>query len=232
MTPATPYWLRVRTVRGGAQSAPSNVVAFTTPSRLLLRTTADVTVMQSTAVLANQDVGLPSSFASVGCFYNQTPTSGGYVLFHNCAATLLQFNTSSLAGKSVLGAWLVMTPCGLAPDPVNDANYAAAALAGAWNPATVTYNSMPGVHATGAWSIPAPTTSTPSEWNVTDIVRNWVSGTWANQGLYVTPYPVVDRRPFWGGVFHANQDQTTNYCSLEQNGGTPSAAPTLVVDAQ
>ncbi|GMU61545.1 MAG: hypothetical protein AMXMBFR34_33080 [Myxococcaceae bacterium] len=233
MTPGTSYWLRVRTAQGGAQSAPSNVVGFTTPVRRLLRATADTTVMKSTAVIANQDQRLTADYASVGCFFNATPVAGGsYALFHNCAVTLLQFNTSTLAGSTVVAAWLVMTPCALAPHPVADATYAAVALAGAWNPATVTYNTLPAAHSTGGWAVPAPTSAAASEWLVTDVVRNWVAGTWTNNGLYVMQYPIVDRRPFWGGMFYANQDQTTSYCSLEQNGGNLSVAPTLVVDTQ
>ena len=101
MTPATAYWLRVRTARGTVQSPPSNVVAFTTPTRSRLVTTADVVVMKSTAVTDNQNRRL-NDFDSVGCFFTAFPNgAGGFYQFHNCGGALLQFNTSSLAGRTV-----------------------------------------------------------------------------------------------------------------------------------
>lgn len=127
-------------------------------------------------------------------------------------------------------AVLVLTPCALAPDPVADAAYDVHALAGAWNPATVTFNTAPQLYAPGGWQLPAPTTGAPSVFDVTSIVRNWASGAWANNGLYVRQYPVVDRIPPPNSMNIRAQDQTTNYCSLEVSGGSANNVPTLLVD--
>lgn len=233
MTAGTAYWLRVRTVRGSVQSPPSNVVAFTTPTRSRLVTTADVVVMESTAVSNNQNVRL-NDYDSVGCFFTAFPgAGGGFFQFHNCGGAVLQFNTSSLAGRTVVAAWLEMTPCQLAPGPVQgqmplplNATYAAFALAGPWSPSSVTYNTMPQWYV-NAPVILAPTTSGSVTWNITTTVRNWVAGTWAQNGLFVQHAPIVDRLPAPDAQGNRNWDQTTNFCSLER---TPSAAPALIVD--
>lgn len=240
LSPNTGYWLRVRTARGGAVSPPSAAAAFTTASRLELRTTADVTVMKSTAVNNNQNMNLSGSFASTGCFFTATPSGGGaFYQFHNCAGSLLQFNTSAIVARTVVAAWLVMKPCGLAPGPVTgsapavlNANYTAFALAGPWNPSTVTYNTMPMWYLASAPSSPAPTTTGETAWNITEIARNWATTAWASNGLFVQQFPVVDRVPPPDSQGNRNWDQTTNYCSLEQNGGNLANAPRLIVDVR
>lgn len=233
MTAGTAYWLRVRTVRGSVQSPPSNVVPFTTPTRSRLVTTADVVVMKSTAASNNQNLRL-NDYDSVGCFFTAFPNgAGGFYQFHNCGGALLQFNTSSLAGRTVVAAWLEMTPCQLAPGPVQgqmplplNATYAAFALAGSWSPSAVTYNTMPQWYV-NAPVILAPNTSGAVAWNITTTVRNWVSGTWAQNGLFVQHAPIVDRVPASDVQGNRNWDQTTSFCSLER---TPAAAPALIVD--
>jgi len=240
LTPNTGYWLRVRTVRQGALSPPSAAAMFTTAARMNLSVTADVTVMKSTAVANNQNVNLSGDVVSAGCFFTAFPAGPlTFYQFHNCAGSLLQFNTSALAGRTVVAAWLVMTPCGLAPGPVSgsmptvlNANYTAFALAGPWNPSTVTYNTMPQWYLASAPSSPAPTSSSGTVWNVTDIVRNWATGTWAQNGLFVQQFPVVDRVPAADSQGNRNWDQTTSYCSLEQNGGSLLNAPRLVIDTR
>lgn len=233
MTAGTAYWLRVRTVRGSVQSSPSNVAAFTTPTRSRLVTTADVVVIKSTAVTNNQTMRL-NDYDSVGCFFTAFPNgAGGFYQFHNCGGAVLQFNTSSLAGRTVVAAWLEMTPCLLAPGPVQgqsplplNATYAAFALGGPWSPSSVTYNTMPQWYV-NAPMILAPTTSGAVVWNITTAVRNWVSGTWAQNGLFVQHAPIVDRVPAADSQGNRNWDQTTSFCSLER---TPAAAPALIVD--
>lgn len=232
LTPGTAYWLRVRALKGGASSAPSNVVTFTTASTIVLRTTGDAVVMASTAVSANQNVNISGDFDAVGCYFQWVVGPTGQGLFHNCGITALRFDTSALAGKSVIRASLVMWPCGLAPDPVGDATYAVWAASGPWNPATVTYNTLPSGYTAGASAIPAPTAAGAQTWDVTTIVRNWVAGTWSQNGLLVGQSPITDRIPTWGGQQWDHQDQTTNYCSLERTGGSVEWAPALHVEVR
>ncbi len=238
MSANTNYWLRVLTVRGAASSAPSNVVAFTTGTRVAMRASADVVVIESTAMSSLQDTRITNEEASVGCFFTAFPGTGGYYQFHNCAGSLLQFNTAPLAGRTVLAGWLVMTPCALAPGPVRgqspsplNAYYAAFALAGSWNASTVTYNTMPQWYLNAAPSVAAPISGTSTVWNITDIVRNWQAGTWVQNGLFVKHFPVVDRVPM-ATAQGMNQDQTTPYCSLERNMSNLANAPTLIVDVR
>lgn len=231
MTPATAYWFRVRALKGGQLSDPSNVVTFVTATRALLRAIADTTVMESTAVSANQNKNITNGPNSVGCYYVWTvDLSGSTYYFHNCAGSALRFDTSSLAGRNVLAAGLRMFACGLAPHPVDDAKYVVRALTGAWNPATVTFNTLPARSGTG-WMLPAPTSTAAQGWDVTPIVRSWASGSLGSNGLYVGQEPIIDVRSFaWSGVTHDNQDQTTSFCSLEQTGGSLDFVPTLSVD--
>ena len=95
----------------------------------------------------------------VGCYFNWTNDLGGNIyLFHHCAASLLRFDAQPLVGKTVLGASLRMTPGGLAPGPLGDARYAVFALTAAWNPATISFNTLPPRHPDG-WAVPAPTSA-------------------------------------------------------------------------
>jgi hypothetical protein len=232
MTAATSYWFRVRTVAGTLTSAPSNVVSFTTASVVALRVTGDATVMESTAASINQTRNISGSTNDVGCYYNWTvDTDLRKYYWHNCGGSALRFDTSALAGKTILSAALRMFPCALAPDPVTDAQYVVRALAGPWNPATVTFNTLPNVYTAGGWALPAPTAGGEQRWDVTTIVQSWASGAWANNGLFVQQSPLVDVRTFyWAGSAHDWQDQTTSYCSLEQTGGSLDYVPTLLVD--
>jgi len=226
------YWFRVRATKGAASSAPSNVVTFTTAATIVLRTTGDAFVMASTAVPANELVNTSNDFDAVGCFFSWTVGPSGQALHHNCAGTALRFDTSALAGKTVVSAALVMWPCSLPPHPVDDARYAVWALASAWNPATVTFRNLPQIYTAGSWWVPAPTAAGAQAWDVTAIVKNWVAGTWAQNGLYVGQSPIVDRIPTWNGQQWDFQDQSTNYCSLERTGGSIDYAPALHVEVR
>jgi len=234
MNPATAYWFRVRTVQGTVLSAPSNAASLTTAfSSGPLRTTGDATVVESTATSANQNVNFPAGRNSVGCYFTWTvDTIGQIYLFHNCAGSALRFDTSALAGRTILSAALVMFPCGLAPGPVADATYVVRALSSAWSPSAVTFNTLPSRYVAGGWSLQAPTAGGAQAWDVTTMVRNWANGTWANHGLFVEQSPIADRQPAWGGETYDWQDQTTGYCSLEQTGGSIDWVPTLWVDYQ
>jgi hypothetical protein len=94
----------------------------------------------------------------------------------------------------------------------------------------VTFNTLPLIYPAGSWWVPAPTAGGPQAWDVTIIVKNWATGLWASNGLYVGQSPITDRVPSWGGQLWDNQDQVTSYCSLEETGGSPDWAPALHVE--
>jgi hypothetical protein len=238
LAPATAYWFRVRAYRGTALSAPSNVAAFTTATSGLFRVTGDATVVASTGDSSLQARNLVGEYDAVGCFFLWTFDQDNKIYYwHNCYGAALRFDTAALSGKNILSARLALQPCALAPGPVGDARYVVRALTGAWNPATVTFNTLPTLYGAGAWGFPAPTAAGEQLLDVTAIVRNWASGTWTNNGLFVEQSPITDVRTFsWidpGSTTpktHDSQDQTTSSCSIERNGGSAAWAPTLVVD--
>jgi hypothetical protein len=233
----------------GAPATPggtggSNPPPPATPGTVTLRATADATVMASTAVPSNETVNLSSGPNSVGCFYSWVVGPSGQGYFHNCGVSLLKFDTSALAGKTIRSALLELTPCTLASgylgvtnnpstgqlDPATAAQYLVRGLSGGWNPATVTFRSLPQVHTAPSWLFPAPTTAAKQQLDVTAIVRNWVAGSWANNGLAIEQSPIQDYRSFsYAGRTWDNQNQTTDYCSIERNLGGGNGVPTLIV---
>ncbi len=229
-TPGTAYWVRIRAVGAGGLAATGAATAFTTQTVGLFRATGDASVMESTADSGNQAVNLSTFTNDVGCLFVAVPLlgPGGAVTvpLHNCFGSALRFDTAALAGRTILSARLRMYACGLAPGWDAAALHLVRALAGPWNPATVTFNTLPNVYVDGGATLGAPTTSAAREWDVTAIVRNWASGAWGQNGLYVEQYPVIDRVP----TSPSGQDQTINYCSLDYTGGSPDFVPTLLVE--
>ncbi|MDQ3265249.1 MAG: DNRLRE domain-containing protein, partial [Myxococcota bacterium] len=226
--PGSQQWVRVRTVKGSTVSAPSAAVAFTTAQVMVLRATADATVYKSTALNSAQNATAATGANAVGCFFNWSVDLDFQIyLFHHCAASLLRFDTSSLTGKTVLGATLTLWPGQLGTGPMGDAYYAVFAMAAAWNPTTVTYNNLPARQSTGGWAVAAPTSAAPSVFTVTDIAQKWAQGVWGQHGFYVQQYPITDRLPPNNRDF---QEQTTLYCSVEQQCGSASYLPTLTVE--
>ena len=229
LTPGVPAWFQVRAYRGTELSAPSAAVSVTPSGPTTLVASADVEIMQSNGDPNLQNQRSTTDPNNVGCFYYWIAgVSGPLGPWANCTYSLLQFDTSALTGHTIRSAALRLTICGLAPAPAG-ANYAVFALAGAWNPATVTFNTVPQMRGTDGWANPAPTAGGIVDWDVTAMVQKWASGTWANDGIVLMPYqPVAPVSvPSSGSL-----DQTTAFCSLESAAGHPAWAPVLVVDYQ
>jgi hypothetical protein len=169
----------------------------------------------------------------VGClFYWNGDILGVTGPYAHCSASLIQFDTSVLAGRSIRSATLRMTTCSANGVP-SGTSYAAWAIADSWNPVTVTFNTTPNVHIQPSYAMysSAPTGSGVQEWDVTDMVKQWASGAWASRGILVNHYlpgwPAPAPVPASGTI-----EYTTFFCSLESAAGNPSLAPTLVVEFQ
>jgi Fibronectin type III domain len=231
LSPGTAYWFRAVALQGALRSSPSNVANFTTATTAAFRVTFDTSVAESTADSSMQGRGFPSGPNDVGCFYIWTvDLQARKYYFYTCGGSALRFDVSALAGRTILSAALSMYACALAPAPVDDAYYVVRALTGPWANG-VTFNTLPTLHQAGGWMLPAPTTNAQQRWDVTNIVQNWASGTWVNNGLFVEQSPITELRSFsWGGTTHDSQDQTTSFCSLDLTGGSFDYVPTLIVD--
>jgi len=234
LTPGTAYWFQVRATRGAQRSAPSAVASATTPGTLVLPAGADTLLFESTALGSWQARGYPADYDSVGCYFTwMVDTQYQIYLFHHCAGSALQFDTSALAGHTLLAARLELWVCRVPVGPMNTAIYAVSALAAPWNPATVTFNTLPTRLGSGRAAVYAPSASGKTAWDVTSIARGWASGAVGRNGLYVEQLPVVDHRFLLpGGGWADIHDQTTGYCSIERNGGSAAWVPTLYVDYQ
>jgi hypothetical protein len=124
---------------------------------------------------------------TVGCFYSYN-TLIGYQDFM-CYSAAVHFPLSgtssagtsfSLAGKTVDRAYLVLSTSSL---PVDVTNYSASAIAQAWSTSTLNGNTSLSLYTDGASTQGSPTAWGPYVFDVTLIVRNWVSGTFQNNGI-------------------------------------------------
>lgn len=98
----------------------------------------------------------------------------------------IQFGTlqSQIAGSQIASATLRLYPSILPAD--RNSTYAVNAFAAPWNSLTITANNQPNTLASfQSTQSPPFTTVLPVEFDVTQIVRNWANGTWANYGLLV-----------------------------------------------
>ena len=122
----------------------------------------------------------PDADVGVGNAFYVFPFSTGVQYFRS----LLKFDLSELirGQVTVSSAKLRLYPSVLPADW--DTKYQVAACAQAWEPTSVAFNSCPQWYAHGmAEESPPVSTSVPLIFDVTAIVKNWVSGYWLNSGL-------------------------------------------------
>jgi hypothetical protein len=121
-----------------------------------------------------------------------------------CYETALRFDVDSqIAGRTIVQATLRLTPSILAAD--YQTTYRLSAFASSWSPSTITYTNKPNYYTYYQPSVNVPTSGLPLDWDVTDIVRFWADGTWANNGFFIRdanmffPYDTVLRAT----IFHS-----------------------------
>jgi hypothetical protein len=123
---------------------------------------------------------------AVGCnwFLMYDPIAGMNIQNLNCAESLVKFDIAALAGKTVVSATLRLQTdiygVGYVPR-----TWYVHALAASWSGTSVTWDNAPGQYYVASVSNWNPPTATNQTYNidVTNTVRNWVSGTWPNNGF-------------------------------------------------
>jgi len=136
------------------------------------------------------------------------PLLGFYVQDWICVWSALKFNVGSqIGGKTITQATLQLTPFIVADD--NNTTFYVAAFSAPWDTNTITFNLRPNVHNAGQISVNAPSTTLPVVWDVTEIVRNWATGTWANNGFMIGDYNPVG--------WLINDRRITSFYSLESH---------------
>ncbi len=128
----------------------------------------------------------PNSENSVGM--NHTYSYPG-IYNYVAAASLIYFDLSSLAGKTVVSASLKLYVTMLAGDPAGAAartDYKVSAISETWYANIVTWNNAPSTTYLYEKIFEVPyIVALPTVIDVTDIVKQWTNGTWTNYGLMV-----------------------------------------------
>ncbi len=156
--------------------------------------------------------GVPA--VGVGCIWYYSPPIGFAPerIDASCSQTLLKFDLSALAGRTILSAKLVLTTStygvGYVPRP-----WFIYALASAWSGTTVTWNSSQGlqhyVYSETRYDPPIYSGQV-FELDQTSTVRNWVGGTFVNQGWqlgltnWLLPYVTTSSIDLF--EFHSKED--------------------------
>ncbi len=115
---------------------------------------------------------------SIGCNW----AKGLYVNDWVCGFSAIKFNTSILSGKTIISAKLRLYPYILAAN--YSTTYGVNAFASYWSPSSITFNNAPNYFTSFQANVNPPTSTTfPLQWTITNIVKQWASGAWANNGL-------------------------------------------------
>lgn len=141
-----------------------------------------------------------SNSIAVGCNWMlmYDPIAVMQIQHLNCAQSLVKFNLASIpAGKTVVNAVLKLQTSIYGVGYVPRQWYVHA-MAGFWNPASVTWDNAPGQYYVASHSVQNPPSPTNMTFNidVTNTVRNWHSGAWQNNGFgfgitdYLFPYQI------------------------------------------
>ena len=168
----------------------------------------------------------PTGGLIVGCFWSYNTFLGMQDFM--CYSSALHFPLSgtavggasfNLAGKTIDRALLVLSTSAI---PVNASNYQVSAIAQTWSTSTLNGNTSLQLYSAGSSLQGSPVAWGPYVFDVTTIVRNWVSGTFQNHGVlvedaeYVFPYNDLIRTSF--------------FWSTDAFNGDPKNRPTLWVD--
>jgi hypothetical protein len=161
------------TVQSAVVAGPSEITVYANEDNTLIFSSTDPTLANTTYRFGSLEVG---------CNFSVLPLGTEYV----CGEGLMRFPVQSqIAGRSILSAELRLYPQSIGAD--QQTNFRLAAVARTWSTTTVTSNSLHNgseVYSGGQVLRAAPTTTVlPYTFDVTTIVRNWASGTFANNGL-------------------------------------------------
>jgi PKD repeat protein len=190
--PGTTYYFRVRATNGATYSGFSNVASVTTPNTIVSYATAANSVADASNDTTTRKLVYRDGQLFVGCrFTNHYDWTDRF----NALSALKFDNLQGLiSGRDIETA--VLRIYASSPPVANNTRYWVAALAGAWNPNTLTYENTPNWYdGGGSWASPPVSTEQVVEYNITTIVRYWANGTYGNFGLILydeaafAPYP-------------------------------------------
>lgn len=123
---------------------------------------------------------------AVGCYWYllYNPIAEMQVQEYSCAQSMVKFDLSALVGKTVMSATLKLTT-GVTGVGTVPRTWYVHAVAGSWSGTSVTWNNAPNQYYVASASNWNPPTSVGQVYNidVTNTVRNWVSGAWPNNGF-------------------------------------------------
>jgi hypothetical protein len=111
--------------------------------------------------------------------------NSGYFADWLCAASLVYFDTSALAGRTIDSATLEMTVYS-APVGFDIRNWVIRGIATPWSTNSITWNSLGTMsfYTSGVLTLNYPLYSSQDyAIDATNIVGNWDSGYWSNNGL-------------------------------------------------
>jgi uncharacterized protein YjdB len=127
----------------------------------------------------------PNSIA-VGCYWYlwYDAVAMMQVQEYSCAQSLVKFDVSALAGKTVMSATLKLTT-GVTGVGYVPRSWYLHALAAPWSGTSVTWKNAPSTYYVASASNWNPPTAVGQIYNidVSNTVRNWVSGAWPNNGF-------------------------------------------------
>lgn len=96
-----------------------------------------------------------------------------------------------------------------------------------WSESGITWNNQPGEDTTSQANSTVSTALNWKEWNVTDIVRNWHSGSWSNYGLKILSSGGAKSHSFRSREYTSNKPILTINYHLPEPTPIPSPTPTL-----
>jgi chitodextrinase len=157
----------------------------------------DVSIMFSSTIGSYAEAAYEGDLL-VGCnwMYDWDAWSSMYIQNYLCSSSLLQFDLSSLAGKTIDSASLKLE-VGFAGTGFNYSSLLVRAMYDAWSPDTVSWNYVEGTQYYKGSSMffdPPDYAGQIYDIDLTAYVQNWTSGNWNNYGIlfrindYLFPY--------------------------------------------
>jgi hypothetical protein len=212
----TQYWYRVRASNAAGDSAFSNTASARTLSQI-----QSVTLYpqyDNSIAYAHIEPSFANTVYSSGPLYVGVDTAFNLWTGRNVLATasLAQFNTAAITGKTIDRATLELTVAsvGVGYDP---RNWNLRAIADPWSGNTVTWNIMSQVrhYVDSVVTLRPPSYRTQVyEIDVTSTVRNWASGQWYNRGFFLEPVsygPAPADVSFDTFSFYSLEEPTVSY---------------------
>jgi Fibronectin type III domain len=182
---STTYYYQVRATNSAGDSAYTALALATTPSTsttVTLFSQYDNLIMNNSTITAIANNVNQTGELAVGCnwTYSLVTSLQDFV----CAQSLIRFDLSSLAGRTIESATLTLTTNYLGVGS-NPRNWHIRAMLSSWSPNTVTWNIIQNTQFyTASETIHSPpTVGGQHTFNLTATVQNWVNGTYNNNGL-------------------------------------------------